>query len=97
MYFTRQKQAVFRNMSAHYSKMKVDDEKFVELSKFAEWWIDYDFEKNNWFNDENILNAKQTFDLIENDFDLKILFDYERIASSYNRLYLLDFDESVYL
>jgi hypothetical protein len=77
--------------------MKVDEEEFVELSESVNWWKDYDFEKYNWFNDENESNVKQVFDLIENEYDLKISFDYERIVFSYNRFYLLDSDESIYL
>jgi hypothetical protein len=77
--------------------MKVDEDEFVKLSESTNWWNDYDFEEHNWFNDDNESNAKQAFDLVENDFDLKISSDYERIASSYNRLYLLDIDESIYL
>ncbi len=77
--------------------MKVDEEEFVELSEFANWWKDYDFEKYNWSSDENESNVKQVFDLIKNEYDLKISFDYERIVFSYNRLYLLDSDEFIYL
>jgi hypothetical protein len=77
--------------------MKIDEKDFVKLFEFVAWWKDYDFETHNWFNDENELNVKQTFVLIEDEFEMKISSDYERIAFSYNCLYLLDFDESIYL
>jgi sugar (pentulose or hexulose) kinase len=83
-------------MFAHYHTMKVDQDEFVELSESTNWWNDYDFEQDNWSSDDDVTNTKQTFDLIENKFEEKISFDYERIASFYNRLYLLDHDESIY-
>jgi hypothetical protein len=77
--------------------MKTKDDDFVKLSDLASWWENYDFEKHNWFNDENVQNAKQTFDLVKNEFEQDISCDYERIVLFYNRLYLLNFDESIYL
>jgi hypothetical protein len=97
VYFISQEQVIFRNMSAHCQSMKVDDDDFVKLSDFASWWSDYDFDKHNWSSDDDVTNAKQAFDLIENDFDQDIFFDYERIVSLNNRFYFLDFDESIYL
>jgi hypothetical protein len=97
VYFISQKQIVFRNMTAHYHFMKTDDDDFVKLSDFANWWNNYDFDNHNWFFDEDVANAKKTFDLVKNEFDQEISFDYERIASFYNRLYFLNFDEFIYL
>jgi hypothetical protein len=84
-------------MIAHYSKMCVDKEEFVELSKSAHWWNDYDFDSHNCLNVDDAKNAKQTFFLIEERFKLKIFVDYIRIASFYDRLYLLFFEKSTYL
>ena len=77
--------------------MKKNNEEFVEFSEFTYWWNDYDFEKYNWTRNDNEQNAKRAFELIEEEFDDEISFDYDRIASSLHRLYLLDVDESVYL
>jgi hypothetical protein len=77
--------------------MIVDSDEFVELFDSTHWWDEYDFEKHNWSSDDDIENAKQAFVLIEEEFDIKISFDYIRIAFSYDRLYLLSFDEFAYL
>jgi hypothetical protein len=77
--------------------MKTENDDFVKLSNFASWWKNYDFEKHNWFNDENVQNIKQAFDLVKNEFEQDIFCDYERIVSFYNRFYFLNFDESIYL
>jgi hypothetical protein len=77
--------------------MKTENDDFVKLSDFASWWENYDFEKHNWFSDENVQNAKQAFDFVKNEFEQNISCDYERIASFYNRFYLLNFDEFIYL
>jgi hypothetical protein len=84
-------------MIAHYFKMCVDEEDFVELSRSAQWWENYDFNAHNWSSDDDAKNAEQAFFLIEEEFELKIFFDYIRIASSYDRLYLLFFEKSIYL
>jgi hypothetical protein len=84
-------------MIAHYIKMRADEKEYIELSKSTHWWNDYDFDAHNWSNDDDVKNAKQTFYLIEEDFELKIFFDYTRIASFYDRLYLLSFEKSTYL
>jgi hypothetical protein len=77
--------------------MCVDKEEFVELSRFAHWWNDYDFDSHNWSNDDDAKNAKQTFFSIEEKFELKIFVDYTRIAFFYDRFYLLFFEKSTYL
>jgi hypothetical protein len=96
-YFTREKKALFRNMTTHYFKMLVDEEEFLELSSSAYWWDEYDFDTHNWSSDDDAKNAKQTFFLIEEEFELKILVDYIRIAFFYDRLYLLSFEKFIYL
>lgn len=47
IYFIMREQALFRNMIAHFKKMKTNEDDFVELSEFAHWWNDYDFEEHN--------------------------------------------------
>jgi hypothetical protein len=84
-------------MIAHYIKIHADEKEYVELSKSTHWWNDYDFDAHNWSSDDDVKNAKQTFYLIEEDFELKILFDYIRIASFYDRFYLLSLEKSTYL
>ncbi len=77
--------------------MLADTEEYVELSESAHWWEKYDFEKHNWSSDDDAKNAKQAFRLIEEEFELKISFDYTRIVSSYDRLYLLNLEKFAYL
>jgi hypothetical protein len=77
--------------------MCVDEEDFVELSKFAQWWKNYDFDAHNWSSDDDAKNAEQAFSLIEEEFELKILFDYTSIVSFYDRFYLLFFEKFIYL
>jgi hypothetical protein len=59
--------------------------------------MNYDFDKNNWSADEDAENARQAFSLMTDEFEDSISDEYERIASSYDRLYLLFIDESIYL
>jgi hypothetical protein len=84
-------------MSAHYEGMIADQDGFVNLPGPAHWWMNYDFDKNNWSADEDAENARQAFSLVTDGFGDSIPDEYERIAPSYDRLYLLSIDESVYL
>jgi hypothetical protein len=47
VYFMSQKQTDFRNIIAHYHFMKANDDDFVKLSNFANWWNYYDFDNHN--------------------------------------------------
>jgi hypothetical protein len=77
--------------------MCVDENDYVKLSNSAHWWNNYDFDLHNWSNNDDVENAKKTFHLIENEFELKIFSDYIRIASFYDRLYLLFLKKFAYL
>jgi hypothetical protein len=47
VYFISQKQIIFQYMIVHYHFIKINNDDFIKLSNFANWWNNYDFDKHN--------------------------------------------------